>query len=66
MAKAKSKIDVAKTHEALCATVVGATDDVAKFAAGNASAGSRVRKAMQEAKKLAQQLRLEIQAIKNA
>ena len=39
--------------------------DVQKFMNGNGSAGTRVRKAMQEVKKLAQEVRLEVQQIKN-
>ena len=39
--------------------------DIEKFFdMGNATAGSRVRKAMQELKKLAQELRLEVQEFK--
>lgn len=36
------------------------------FAKGNKSAGTRVRKAMQDLKNLAQELRTEIQDIKNS
>ena len=36
-----------------------------KFTQGNKSAGTRARKALQEIKKLAQELRIEIQARKN-
>ena len=36
-----------------------------KFEAGNNSAGTRVRKAMQNVKSLAQNVRLEVQAQKN-
>ena len=39
--------------------------DVNKFENGNKSAGTRVRKAMQEIKKLAQGVRSEVQEIKN-
>jgi hypothetical protein len=39
---------------------------VAKFEAGNSSAGSRIRKAMQEIKQLAQAVRVEVQEKKNA
>jgi len=45
----------------------GLQGDVEKFyAKGNSSAGTRVRQAMQELKKLAQDLRLDIQEKKNA
>ena len=39
--------------------------DVTKFVEGNNSAGTRVRKAMQAVKSLAQDVRLEIQDQKN-
>jgi len=40
--------------------------DVTKFTDGNSSAGTRVRRAMQAIKSLAQELRIEIQAQKNS
>ena len=40
--------------------------DVTKFVEGNNSAGTRVRKAMQLAKKLAQAVRVEVQDQKNS
>ena len=40
--------------------------DVSKFIDGNNSAGTRVRKAMQKVKALAQEVRLEVQDKKNA
>ena len=42
-----------------------AINDAEKFDAGNNSAGTRVRKAMQNIKSLAQNVRLEVQAQKN-
>ena len=39
--------------------------DVTKFVEGNTSAGTRVRKAMQEVKRLAQDIRVEVQDQKN-
>ena len=39
--------------------------DVTKFVEGNNSAGTRVRKAMQNIKKLAQEVRVEVQDQKN-
>ena len=39
--------------------------DVTKFVEGNNSAGTRVRKAMQEVKRLAQDVRVEVQEQKN-
>ena len=40
--------------------------DVSKFVEGNNSAGTRVRKAMQTVKSLAQEVRVEVQEQKNA
>ena len=40
--------------------------DVTKFVEGNNSAGTRVRKAMQVVKQLAQAIRVEVQDQKNA
>ena len=40
--------------------------DVTKFVEGNNSAGTRVRKAMQNVKALAQAVRIEVQNQKNA
>ena len=40
--------------------------DVTKFVEGNNSAGTRVRKAMQTVKSLAQNIRIEVQDQKNA
>ena len=51
----------------LCALLDSARDDNTKFFdRGNAAAGTRVRKIMQEVKALAQQLRIDIQEAKNA
>ena len=41
-------------------------NDVSKFVQGNNSAGTRVRKAMQTVKSLAQEVRLEVQDQKNS
>ena len=40
-------------------------NDVTKFVEGNKSAGTRVRKAMQAVKSLAQDIRVEVQEQKN-
>ena len=40
-------------------------NDVTKFVEGNNSAGTRVRKAMQTVKSLAQEVRIEVQDQKN-
>lgn len=39
--------------------------DVQKFYNGNAAAGTRVRKALQEVKKAAQEFRVEVQELKS-
>ena len=44
----------------------GAAIDAQKFAEGNNSAGTRVRKTMQNLKNLAQQVRTEVQYQKNS
>tara|TARA_B100000424_G_scaffold267064_1_gene259184 strand:+ start:535 stop:729 length:195 start_codon:yes stop_codon:yes gene_type:complete len=46
-------------------TVNDCQTDVTKFVEGNNSAGTRVRKAMQAVKSLAQEVRLEVQDQKN-
>jgi len=52
--------------EQLISLLVETREDYDKFCdRGNNAAGTRVRKAMQEAKTLAQDLRLEIQNTKN-
>ena len=48
--------------QALISTAV----DVEKFEQGNKSAGTRIRKAMQEIKTMAQEVRVEVQEIKNS
>jgi hypothetical protein len=54
------------TWEAIKDLVASAEGDVEKFfVKGNASAGTRVRKSMQELKALAQALRSEVQEKKN-
>ena len=47
-------------------TVNDCQADVTKFVEGNNSAGTRVRKAMQAVKSLAQEVRVEVQDQKNA
>ena len=44
---------------------IAACNDVEKFVHGNNSAGTRVRKHMQNVKKLAQEVRVEVQEQKN-
>ena len=47
-------------------TINDCQSDVNKFVEGNNSAGTRVRKAMQLVKQLAQNIRIEVQDQKNA
>jgi len=55
-----------QTFEAIKSLVETVETDYVKFSVkGNMSAGTRVRQSLQELKKLAQQLRLEIQDEKN-
>lgn len=49
-----------EAYEQLKKLVEDAADDVAKAEGGNKAAGTRVRKAMQEIKKVAQELRVGI------
>ena len=51
--------------ENLQETLTNVASDVEKFNKGNKSAGTRIRKAMQELKGQAQDLRKEVQEIKN-
>ena len=57
--------EITKTLYNMQEQLEGAIDDAKKFDAGNNSAGTRVRKAMQNIKSLAQNVRLEVQAQKN-
>lgn len=53
--------------EQIKALLEGVQGDIEKFySKGNSSAGTRIRQAMQELKKLAQDLRVEVQDKKNA
>jgi len=47
-------------------TINDCQSDVTKFVEGNNSAGTRVRKAMQVVKQLAQNIRIEVQDQKNS
>jgi len=49
-----------ETFEKLRAAVAEAEADVAKWKGGNKAAGTRVRKAMQDIKAIAQELRVEV------
>ena len=53
------------TFDDLQDAIYDCQSDVTKFVEGNNSAGTRVRKAMQLVKQLAQNIRLEVQEQKN-
>ena len=55
-----------KTFDELQNAINDCQADVTKFVEGNNSAGTRVRKAMQTVKSLAQNVRVEVQDQKNA
>ena len=57
---------MSKIFEDIKTTIAEVEADVEKFYGGNNAAGSRVRKAMQELKTLAQDLRKDILETKNA
>ncbi len=56
---------VVETFLQLDKTVSDCQEDLTRFAHGNKSAGTRLRKAMQRVKQLAQKVRVEIQEQKN-
>ena len=53
------------TFDELQDTINDCQSDITKFIEGNNSAGTRVRKAMQLVKRLAQDIRIEVQDQKN-
>jgi len=55
-----------KKYEDLKNLVNGLENDIQKFNSGNAAAGTRIRKGLQEIKKMAQDMRLEVQEKKNS
>ena len=58
--------DVTRLYNKMCLTIEKGIEDVDKFEDGNKSAGTRIRKNMQEVKNLAQRIRVEVQEMKNA
>ena len=54
-----------KNVELIQETLNNVQADIVKFTNGNKSAGTRIRKAMQQIKTLAQTVRTEVQDIKN-
>lgn len=57
---------MSKIFESIKQTVADVEADVKKFNEGNNAAGGRVRKAMQDLKNLAQDLRKEVLDVKNS
>jgi len=57
---------LSKTFDELQNAINDCQADISKFVEGNNSAGTRVRKAMQTVKSLAQNVRIEVQEQKNA
>jgi len=57
---------VTRIYNELLIALEKGIDDVEKFEDGNKSAGTRIRKNMQNVKDLAQKVRLEVQEQKNA
>ena len=59
--------EVTKLYNQMLVNLEKGIDDLEKFTLdGNKSAGTRVRKNMQDVKNLAQQIRVEVQEVKNA
>tara|TARA_Y100000114_G_C11638002_1_gene267781 strand:- start:208 stop:387 length:180 start_codon:yes stop_codon:yes gene_type:complete len=58
-------MELNKMMQLMYETLVSTDSDLEKFDNGNKSAGTRIRKAMQEIKLLAQQIRVKVQDIKN-
>ena len=58
--------EVTKMYNQMLVILEKGIEDLEKFNDGNKAAGTRVRKNMQDVKNLAQQVRLEVQEMKNA
>ena len=58
--------EVTKLYNQMLVNLEKGINDLDKFNDGNKAAGTRVRKNMQGIKNLAQQVRLEVQEMKNA
>ena len=57
--------NVIRSYTKMMATLEQGVGDLEKFQSGNNSAGTRIRKAMQEVKSLAQDVRVGVQEVKN-
>ena len=58
--------EVTRLYNQMLVNLEKGIDDVEKFEDGNKSAGTRVRKNIQDVKNLAQQIRVEVQVMKNS
>ena len=58
--------EVTKLYNQMLVNLEKGISDLEKFNDGNKTAGTRVRKNMQDIKNLAQQVRVEVQEMKNA
>jgi hypothetical protein len=58
--------EVTKLYNQMLVNLEKGISDLEKFNDGNKAAGTRVRKNMQDIKNLAQQVRVEVQEMKNA
>ena len=58
--------EVTRLYNEMLVTLEKGINDLDKFNDGNKSAGTRIRKNMQTVKNLAQQVRVEVQEMKNA
>ncbi len=58
--------ELEKLYQNMADTLEQGMTDLEKFAEGNKSAGTRIRKTMQNVKNLAQTIRVEVQEQKNA
>ena len=58
--------EVTRLYNQMLVNLEKGIDDLEKFNDGNKSAGTRVRKNMQDVKNLAQKVRVEVQEMKNA
>ena len=58
--------EVTRMYNQMLVNLEKGIEDLEKFNDGNKAAGTRVRKNMQDIKNLAQQVRLEVQEMKNA
>ena len=58
--------EVTRLYNQMLVNLEKGINDLEKFNDGNKAAGTRIRKNMQDVKSLAQQVRVEVQEMKNA